>query len=59
MHLSLGLGMLTKQLKDLAALPTWKQARQIPRPVNLILCVLTQCIRGTWVARTIETSVIT
>ena len=48
-----------KQHKDLAALTPWKHEWQIPRHFKLIPRVVTQCIRGTWVASTIETSVVT
>ena len=59
MPLTPRLARLTRQHKDSAILPTWKYVWQIPRPINLMPCVVIQCIRGTWVARTIETSVIT
>jgi len=59
MLLSQWLAMLTRRLKDMADLTPWKCALQIPCLISLMPCVVIQYIIGTWVARTIETSVIT
>jgi len=53
------LSILTREHKDQAGLPLSKHAWQIPYPINLIFCVITQCIRGTRLETNIETSVIT